>query len=116
MENWIKIKRELTNNLKKPFGNSQNPVFNNFDEGLDLFYQIVLLKSNIPTLDGTTKTIIPALQDAYISKRGELNSLNTLANQLEAYLKKIIYIKDEIDYSNNLYKSLAPLMEECRIE
>lgn len=112
MENWIKIKRELTNNLKKPFGNSQNPVFNNFDEGLDLFYQIVLLKSNIPTLDGTTKTIIPALQDAYISKRGELNSLNTLANQLEAYLKKIIYIKDEIDYSNNLYKSLAPLMEE----
>jgi len=112
MFNWIKIKKELSQNLKRVFDNSTNPLITNFDDGLELFYQIVLLKSNVQKLDGTTRTILPALQDAYINKRGDLNSLNTLATQLEAYLKKIIYIKDNLDYSNNSSKTLAPLLEE----
>lgn len=112
MINWIKLKREVSINLKKVFENSTNPYYANFEEGLELFQQIVMLKTNNLKLDGTTRTILPALNDAYITKKGDLNSLNILSTQLEAYLKKIILLKDANDYSNNYLKSLAPLIVE----
>src|SRR4051812_23046120 len=102
--NWIKIKSELTLNLKRIFENSNNPKYSNFDEGLDLFNQVVLLKTNIHSFDGTSRTILNAIEDAYTQKMGELEPLKILAVELESFLKKLIFLRDNKNYSTDRSK------------
>lgn len=115
MYNWRRIKEELINNLKPLFENSTNPTFTNFEEGVEFFEKLVIYKTASKELNGLSRTILPALNKIYVSDKGDLSSLKILSQELEAYLKKIILIKDGNDYTNDHSKSLAPLMEELEL-
>ena len=115
--NLSDIKAELKNNVKDSFDHSTNPSYSDFgpkfdfEKGLDLFLKVILYKCGIFELDGLTKTLIPSLHEAYISKRGDLLPLKMLSSELEPYLKKIAFIKSNgtSNFSNDKSKTLISL-------
>ena len=117
------IKIELINNIKDIFDKSTNPTYRdfsvdfNFERGLDVFFKVVIYKCGINKLDGLTKTIIPTLYEAYLSNRGDLKPLKTLSTELEAYLKKIVYIisNNREDYSEDPSKTMIPLFNRLSL-
>lgn len=117
------IKSELTNNCQKVFDRSTFPTHHDFhpnftfDAGINLFFRIVLFKTNIHKLDGLSRTLLPALQDALIREKGELNPLKIIIEELEPFLKKLIHIKSgfSLDYSNDRGKTLMPLLKELQL-
>lgn len=115
MQNWDRIKQEITLNVGKVFSSTIQPCYLDFNQGLDLFYKVISVKCNNKSLDGLTKTVLPALFDAFSSHKGELNPVKILAEELEPFLKKICLLLYNKDYSNDHFKSLGPLMEELHL-
>lgn len=115
MQNWDKIKQEITLNIGKEFSSAIQPCYNDFNHGLDLFYKVVSVRCNNSALDGLTRTVLPAIYDAFGSHKGELNPVKILAEELEPFFKKICLLLFNKDYTNNHSKSLGPLMEELNL-
>jgi hypothetical protein len=115
--NLSEIRLELSNNVEDHFKSSSNPRISSFsagfsfEKGLDLFFKAIVHRTGNNELDGLTKTMIPALYDAYVAKRGELTPLKILSTELEAYLKKLCFVVSSgVDnFSNDKSKTLLPL-------
>lgn len=111
------IKAEITNNVAQHFMASQDPKLSDyplgftFGEGVDLFFKVVIYKVGIFELDGLTKTVIPTLHEAFITRRGELAPVKLLASELEGYLKKLTFLLSSgtNNFSNDRSKTLLPL-------
>lgn len=88
---WEIIKEKIANNVSDILKNG-TPSFDNIDEAIDLFRKAILYKSNIHELDGLPRVLIPALQEAYITNKGEIGSLRLIATSLDSYLKKMIIL------------------------
>lgn len=112
---WKQIKIDLDLNVKKVFNSGVNPTYPDFNETLELFQKVLQFKTGITKLDGLSRTILPALHQAYISNKGELNPIKILAEELEPYLKKVIYIIYNKDFTRDHRKSLAPLYDELSL-
>jgi hypothetical protein len=88
---WNLINEKIENNVSDILKNG-TPSFPNVKEAIELFKKTLLYKSNIHELDGLPKVLIPALHEAYITKKGEIGSLRHIATSLEAYLKKLLVL------------------------
>jgi hypothetical protein len=115
MFNWNIIKREISLNVEKIFTDKNKPVFKNFNESLDLFYKVVLVKCNNKLLDGLTRSVLPALHQAYVTDKGSINSLKVIAEELEPFYKKIILLIKNQDLTSDSKKTLGPLMIELNL-
>lgn len=121
--NLTAIKAEIVGNCKSIFDSSTNPIYAQFaptftfEDGVDVFFRVILFKTNIHKLDGLPKTLLPALQEAFVSRRGTLNPVKIIIEELEPFLKKLIFINSSltIDHSNDSGKTLMPLIKELNL-
>jgi len=109
---WEIIKEKIENNVSDIL-KTGTPSYNNIDEAIDLLRKSILYKSNIHELDGLPRILIPALHEAYITKKGEIGPLRQIATSLEAYLKRLLVLCKNIRFQDipdsnliSLFKSL----------
>jgi len=122
--NINEIKSEIILNYKKIFDNSVSPKYIDFgngidfENGVDLFFKLVLFKANNNKLDGLNKTVLNALNESLITRKGDLNALKILIEELEPFLKKVIYIKSDFleNYVDDHTKTLMPLFKILRLD
>lgn len=90
MISWENIKEKVYSNTKQAF-QCGNPKICEKDiiECIDLLKKLILHNTETPSLNGLSKVLIPALQDAYISNIGDIGSLRIIADSLEPFLKKL---------------------------
>ncbi|MCI5080440.1 MAG: hypothetical protein MRY78_02040 [Saprospiraceae bacterium] len=80
-------------------------------EAIEVFFKIIRKKVH-PFLNGLSSYLEPALNNAFIEDIGQVNSLGTIADRLEAYLKKIVIICKGKSYANLERKNLVALFKE----
>lgn len=115
MYNWNRIQTELMVNIEKVFTGTIEPVFTDFKDSLDLFFRVILVKCNKQLIDGLTRSILPALYQAYVTNPGNINPLKILSEELEPFYKKLLILIKNRDYTQNRAKTLGPLMEELQL-
>lgn len=114
-DNWKQIRKEIINNVKAAFERSTVPHFQNLEEGVDLFKNVLYYKTGNKNLDGLSDPIIDALTETYITKPGGINPCKAILNNLEPYLKKIIFITSRIDLTNDKSKNLAHCLKKLNL-
>jgi hypothetical protein len=109
---WIVIKDKIRINLLDVLGKGDpNYTDEEIKKGIDLFIKSVIYDLKINSLNGLSKIILPALQEAYIEKKGEMGSLRIIADSLEGYLKKISIISGKKTYEEAKNIQLMPLLK-----
>lgn len=116
MINWNLIRSKILSNTKKTFL-SGNPAYNEseIDEGILLFRNFILYNSGIPQLNGLAKILIPALQDALISRLGDIAPLRLIADSLEPFLKKITLVVKNNNFEEIKGLTLIPIIKLIEI-
>ena len=106
-DNWKQIKIKISESIKDIFDNASLP--NNLDIELfiELFKNVLLHKTGNKKLDGLGDSIIESLHEIYFTKPGGVNQLENIIKNIEPFLKKILFIKNGIDYTNDKEKTLA---------
>lgn len=112
MDKWSIARTELKKDVISILSNLSYPVLTNIDTTLDLFYRISLVNINIRNLDGITSSVISSLKQIYVDNKGDANALIVLKDTLEPFYKKIYYLLNHIDLSNNKQKTLYPMMQD----
>ena len=114
-DNWKQIKIKISESIKDIFDNASLP--NNLDIELfiELFKNVLLHKTGNKKLDGLGDSIIESLHEIYFTKPGGVNQLENIIKNIEPFLKKILFIKNGIDYTNDKEKTLVPCLKELNI-
>jgi hypothetical protein len=109
---WDSIKEKVINNISDIL-KTGTPSYIDLNEGLELMRKAILYKTNIPQLDGLPRIILPALQEAYFSKKGEIGPIRVIADSIEPYLKKLLILVKNKNFDEitdltliSLFKSL----------
>src|SRR4051812_5018865 len=107
---WEVIKEKILNNIQDGLG-SGKPAYTEADikEGIELFVKLVIYPTSVNSLKGLHNVIMPALQDAYILKKGEIGPLRLLADSFESYLKKLCIVVLNKPAEQVEHMSLIPL-------
>ncbi|MFZ4523686.1 MAG: NACHT domain-containing protein [Bacteroidales bacterium] len=111
-DNWKSVRSKINDNIKEIFESSSLPSYANFDEALELFRNVLFHKTGIKKLDGLSDSIFEALFEIYFTKPGGNGPVEILVNNIEAFLKKIIFIIRGVDYSNHHDKNLMWCIKE----
>lgn len=107
---WATVKDEIIRDVEDIFS-ANTPQFNDISDGIELFKKVVYSNSGGFELGGLAKEILPALQDAYKDKAGQIGPLKGLANGLEPFLKKLCVIGGRDTLNGALGKNLMPLLK-----
>lgn len=112
---YSKLQEKIFRSIN-PILSSGTPNFSDAEitEAINLFFQVIRQKVH-PFLNGLPLFLEPALNEAYLTKIGELSSLGTIADRIEAYLKKIAILGKGATYSNIDGKTLIPLFKELNL-
>ncbi len=116
MISWEDINLKIFTTVQKSL-TTGNPHFkeDEIKRGISLFKKIILLKSGESELDGLSKILVPALQDALIDKKGETPSLRLLADSLEPFYKKILLVCNSQNFHEVSRLTLIPLLKKIEI-
>jgi len=114
-DNWKSIKVNIIDNIRDNFENSVTPSYTNLEQGVDLFKNVLFHRTGIKKLDGLGEKVLEAIYEVYNTKPGSASSAEILMNNIEAFLKKIIYINSGIDYSNDRSKNLLWCLKESNV-
>lgn len=114
-DNWRNVKSKIIDNVKEIFENSTSPNYSNFEQGVELFKNVLLHKTGVKKLDGLGNSIIEAIFEIYNTKPGSSGPAEILMNNIEAFLKKIIFIQTGIDYSSDRTKNLMWCFKELNL-
>jgi NACHT domain len=114
-DNWKSIRIKINDNIKEIFENSISPKYSNFDQGVDLFRNVLYHKTGNKKLDGLNDSILEAIYEIYFTKPGGVSPAEILMNNIEAYLKKIIFIISGKDYTNDREKHLMWCLKELNL-
>jgi hypothetical protein len=113
-DNWKQIRTDILDNVKDTFENS-NPQYLNVENAIEIFKNVLSFKTGIKKLDGLNESISESLNEIYHTKPGKINPLENLLNNIEAFLKKIIFIKTSVDYTNDNTKNLMWCLKELKL-
>jgi len=105
-DNWKSIKSKINDNIKEIIENSTTPKYSNFDQALELFKNILYHKTGVKKLDGLSDSVLEAIYEIYFTKPGGSGPAEILMNNLEAFLKKIIFVSTGKDYTADKEKNL----------
>lgn len=114
---WANIKEKIYNNVSKTL-KAGTPSFTEEEikNAIELFKKFILFKSGYAALDGLSKSLLPALQDAFIDKKGEVGSLTIISTNIEAFVRKLLVSVVGEPYSNvESISGLAPLLKRTNI-
>ncbi len=114
-DNWKQIKKEIINNIKPIFEKSVTPCYNNLEQGVELFKNVLAQKTGNKNLDGLHDLIMDALTDIYINKTGSINQCKAIVHNLEVFLKKIIFLTKGEDLTDDHKKSLAYCLKQLNL-
>jgi uncharacterized protein YutD len=107
---WTEIKSEIKRDVEDILL-TESPSFTDIEKGFELFQKVIYADIQKSSLGGLASTLPQALQDAYISKRGDLSPLKILSDNLEPYLKKIAIIATLDNPNSILGTPLMPLLK-----
>ena len=113
--NWSELSNEIFMNVESDFTKVISIDNEQLREVLNLFEQVVTVKCNSNNFNGLTRTLLPALNQLYVDNSNHLSALRTIAGDLEPFIKKVILLVEEKDYSNNKNKTLAKCIDELGI-
>lgn len=114
---WANINEKIYNNVSKTL-KAGRPSFteDEIKEAIELFRKFILFNSGYAALDGLSKALFPALQDAIIDKKGEVGSLIIISTKIEAFIRKLLVSVLGDSYANiNNLSGLAPLLKRTNI-
>jgi thymidylate kinase len=114
-DHWKQIKKSILTNIQGVFENSTSPVFTNIEAGVDLFKNVLYHKTGNKNLDGLAEPLLEALFEIYVSKPGGINQCRSILNNIEPFLKKIIFITTGNDTTTDKSKSLAYCLKELHL-
>ena len=114
-DNWKQIRSKIIDNVKEIFENSTSPKYSNFDQGVELFKNVLYHKTGIKKLDGLGESVLDSIYEVYITKPGSVNPVENLLNNIEAFLKKIIFITTSKDLCNDKLKTLMFCLKELNL-
>lgn len=107
--NWSEIKDEIRRDLGNVFSTHTPPY--SINEGIELFQKVIYSRTGNFELGGLLRTLPQALQEAYVTKVGQLNPLKIVADSLEPFLKKVALIAQLDNPNSILTKQLMPLIK-----
>lgn len=113
--NWKNIKSKIIDNVKDIIENSTLPKYSNFDQAVELFKNVLLHKTGNKKLNGLGDSVLEAIYEIYYTKPGGVSPAEILMNNIEAFLKKIIFIITGNDYSNVKEKNLMWCLKELNL-
>ncbi|MBP9103427.1 MAG: NACHT domain-containing protein [Chitinophagaceae bacterium] len=111
-DHWRHVKKSIGNNIKGVFEKNADPSYENFDNGIELFKNIIFHKTGNKNLDGLAEPILEAIFEIYGSKPGGINQCKSILNSLEPFLKKIIFIISGRDLTRDKTKNLIFCLKE----
>ena len=114
-DNWKSIKSKINDNIKEIFENSASPKYSNFEQGVELFKNVLFHKTGIKKLDGLGDSVLEAIFEIYVTKPGGINPVENLMNNMEAFFKKVIFIQTGKDYCNDKEKNLMWCLKELNL-
>lgn len=114
-DNWSKIKSKIIDNAKEIIESSVSPTYNNFEQGLELFKDVLYYKTGIKKLDGLSDTVLEAIYEIYFTKPGGASPAEILMNNLEAFVKKIIYITNGENCTLDRNKNLMYCLKKANL-
>ena len=114
-DNWKNIKSKINDNVKEIFDKSTSPKYSNFDQGLELFKNVLFHKTGVKKLDGLGNPVLEAIYEIYNTKVGSVSPVEILMNNIEAFLKKILFIETGVDYTNDKEKNLMYCLKSLNL-
>ncbi len=114
-DNWKQIRKDIIDNVKEVFENSTLPKFSNVEQGVELFRNVLNHKTGIKKLDGLSDSILEALFEIYNTKPGKINPTENIMNNIEPFLKKIIFLNFGNDFTNDTKKNLFWCLKELKL-
>jgi len=109
---WEIIREKIKNNIEENFS-SGKPSYSEeqVKSGIDLFFKFVAHPTTETSLKGLSKSIFPALNEAFVTKKGEMGPLRALADSLEPFFKKYCIVVLEIPALDITNKTLIPILK-----
>jgi hypothetical protein len=114
-DNWKNIKSKINDNVKEIFDKSTSPKYSNFDQGIELFKNVLFHKTGVKKLDGLGNPVLEAIYEIYNTKVGSVSPVEILMNNIEAFLKKILFIETGVDYTNDKEKNLMYCLKSLNL-
>src|ERR1035437_389966 len=114
-DNWKNIKSKINDNVKEIFDKSTSPKYSNFDQGIELFKNVLFHKTGVKKLDGLGNPVLEAIYEIYNTKVGSVSPVEILMNNIEAFLKKILYIVTGVDHTNDKEKNLMYCLKSLNL-
>lgn len=111
---WTEIKEEIIRDIDDIF-TLNTPQYIDVADGVELFKKVIYSNIGGFQLGGLHREIMPALQDAYKDKIGQIGPLKILANGLEPFLKKVSVISGRDTLAVALSKQLMPLLKSLNL-
>jgi hypothetical protein len=100
--NWEEVKVAFTRELSQIFDNPNQPNYSHtFQEGLNIFYDLIVYKTAESNLDGLEDRLLPTLEKYFTKstdRNDKLNYLKQITTSLDAILKKILFLVNQSDY------------------
>lgn len=112
MDNWIKTKVAIAKEVNEVVSSLKFPILDvDISVIIDLFEKLLRINIGVKTIDGVSRSIIPAIQSIMTNGVSDLGAFKVLAEEIEPYYKKLIYIKDATDVSLDRNETLFPCIK-----
>ena len=91
---WEKIKGKLTGYAARELNACPGVSYDTdrLTHAADILLNVISTRSGYAELDDLDKTLLPALQDAFVRNIGQVSPLGAIAEQLPFFLKKVIVL------------------------
>ncbi len=107
MIDYANIKKEIRLDCIRVFG-QENYGYTEaqIDKAINAFFKIVAMRTNYPILNGFAQEVIGYLEQACITKVGELAPVKALSSCMDSFLKRLIAFTQNT-YTTDTFKSLV---------
>jgi hypothetical protein len=112
--NWLQTNENIKYELSEIFA-AGSPAFSNIDDSVELFRKIIYHITPDRELNGLSRALPAALQDAFVDKVGDINSLSIIADKIEPFLKKLAIISGKATVTSVKGLMLLPLIKLLNI-
>lgn len=116
-KSWKQIRTDIIENVKEIFLGSNDPKYQDseIEESADLLYNVLQHKTGVKKLDGLNDSILDAIYEVYNTKPGKYNPTENIINNIEPFLKKIIFILKGDDHTEDRAKNLMWCLKNSNV-
>jgi hypothetical protein len=113
---WEILREKIKGNIEDNLLNGK-PKFTEtqIKSGVELLFKFIAHPTEVVSLKGLSKSIFPALQEAFITKKGEIGPLRILADSFEPFMKKYCIVVLNLPHADITSKTLIPVLKISEI-